>query len=111
MQPQEWTSVTYDIFGIADNEPEFQLRWVMGEATIHSDECGWNIDDIVFTGVVPPPACPADLNGDGLLNFFDISAFLNAFSSQDSIADFTGDGEFNFFDVSAFLNMFTAGCP
>jgi glucose/arabinose dehydrogenase len=55
--------------------------------------------------------CPADLTGDGLLNFFDISAFLNAFNAQDPIADFTGDGSFNFFDVSAFLNAFNAGCP
>lgn len=55
--------------------------------------------------------CPADLTGDGILNFFDVSAFLSAFTSQDPIADFTGDLNFNFFDVSAFLSMFTAGCP
>lgn len=55
--------------------------------------------------------CPADLTGDGDLNFFDVSAFLNAFASQDPIADFTDDGNFNFFDVSAFLNAFSAGCP
>ncbi len=45
------------------------------------------------------------------LNFFDISAFLNAFTANDSIADFNDDDEFNFFDVSDFLNSFTAGCP
>ena len=55
--------------------------------------------------------CPADLTGDGVLNFFDVSAFLNAFSNQDPAADFTGDGVYNFFDVSAFLNAFSAGCP
>jgi len=55
--------------------------------------------------------CLADINGDGLLNFFDISAFLGAFTNQDPSADFTGDGMFNFFDVSAFLNAFNAGCP
>ena len=65
-----------------------------------------DIDTIVFA--VP---CPADLNGDGLLNFFDVSAFLGAFSSMNPIADFTGDGLFNFFDVSAFLSAFSAGCP
>lgn len=63
----------------------------------------------VFT--VPAQDCPADLTGDGSLNFFDVSAFLNAFSSQDPAADFTGDGSLNFFDVSAFLNAFSAGCP
>lgn len=56
-------------------------------------------------------ACPADLTGDGLLNFFDVSAFLSAFSAGDPVADFTGDGSLNFFDVSAFLGAFGAGCP
>jgi len=56
-------------------------------------------------------ACLPDLTGDGELDFFDISAFLNGFNAQDPIADFTGDGMFDFFDVSAFLNAFNAGCP
>ncbi|PCI08315.1 hypothetical protein COB72_08545 [bacterium] len=55
--------------------------------------------------------CPADLNGDGVLNFFDVSAFLQAFNAMDPIADFNGDGVFNFFDVSAFLNTYAIGCP
>jgi len=56
-------------------------------------------------------ACAADITGDGLLNFFDVSGFLAAFSSGDLIADFTGDGALNFLDVSAFLSAFGAGCP
>lgn len=55
--------------------------------------------------------CPADVNGDGMLNFFDISAFLNAFGANESAADFNGDGMYNFFDISAFLKAFGAGCP
>ena len=55
--------------------------------------------------------CPADLNGDGTLNFFDVSAFLGAYSAMDPIADFDGDGQFTFFDISAFLSAFSAGCP
>lgn len=54
---------------------------------------------------------PANLNGDVLLNFLDVSAFLEAFGAQDPAADFTGEGLFNFFDVSAFLAVFGAGCP
>ncbi|MFG0247007.1 MAG: PQQ-dependent sugar dehydrogenase [Phycisphaerales bacterium JB052] len=56
-------------------------------------------------------ACLPDLNEDGNLDFFDISAFLNAFNAQEPLADFTGDGNYDFFDVSAFLNAFNAGCP
>lgn len=92
-----------------------------------------NVDEVVFTTRVPTEfyllnffefsvdnftittttkaLCPADLNGDGDLNFFDVSAFLGAFATMDPIADFTGDGLFNFFDVSAFLTEFSAGCP
>jgi len=55
--------------------------------------------------------CLADLTGDGELNFFDVSAFLGAYSAMDPIADFDGNGSFNFFDISAFLNAFTMGCP
>lgn len=55
--------------------------------------------------------CRADLNGDCLLDFFDISAFLTAFGNQDSVADFTDDGVFDFFDISAFLVEIGAGCP
>lgn len=48
--------------------------------------------------------CDADINNDGELNFFDISAFIK-FG-----IDFNGDGQFNFFDISGFLNLFNAGC-
>src|SRR5690606_32655832 len=33
--------------------------------------------------LAPNPNGPADLTGDGVLNFFDVSAFLSAFSAQD----------------------------
>lgn len=59
----------------------------------------------------PGGVCAVDYNGDGELNFFDVSAFLVAFNGEDAIADLNGDGLFNFFDVSAFLTEFAAGCP
>ena len=55
--------------------------------------------------------CPPDLTHDGVLNFFDVQAFLQAFSSHDPIADFTNDGVFDFFDVQEFLQAFSNGCP
>lgn len=63
-------------------------------------------------GVVQSEPCSmADLNNDGILDFFDVSAFLSAFSSNDDHADLTHDGIFDFFDVSAFLSAFALGCP
>ena len=55
-------------------------------------------------------ACVADMTGDGALDFFDVSAFLSAFSAGEACGDFNGDGGFDFFDVSAFLGAFSAGC-
>lgn len=45
------------------------------------------------------------------LNFFDVSAYLEAFLDGEGQADLVFDGELNFFDVSLFLQLFSAGCP
>ncbi len=55
--------------------------------------------------------CPADLTGEGQLNFLDVSAFLNAYANMDPAADFQPDGAFNFLDVSIFLARYSDGCP
>ncbi|MBX3323096.1 MAG: hypothetical protein KF757_08920 [Phycisphaeraceae bacterium] len=64
-----------------------------------------------FAHWLPRPPCPADLNNDCALDFFDVSAFLAAFSASDPIADFNSDGNFDFFDALAYLTAFGAGCP
>lgn len=55
--------------------------------------------------------CEVDLNPDGLVDFFDLQAFLNAFASHTAEGDWNGDALYDFFDVLAFLNAFSAGCP
>lgn len=64
------------------------------------------------------PVCEADIApvnaNDGRINFFDVSAFLQAFAGSLPLADFYpagGDGSLNFFDVSAFLDAYALGCP
>ena len=52
----------------------------------------------------------ADMNNDGVLNFFDISIFLNAYVAGDPIADLNHDGALNFHDGSAFLGAYAGGC-
>tara|TARA_E500000318_G_scaffold14854_7_gene15138 strand:+ start:7204 stop:8550 length:1347 start_codon:yes stop_codon:yes gene_type:complete len=54
---------------------------------------------------------PCDYNGDGVANFFDVSAFLQDFNDMAPMADLNNDGSWDFFDVSAFLTAFNAGCP
>ncbi len=75
-----------------------------------SENTGWiNLnDDDVYVGLLN---CPADLTGEGQLNFLDVSAFLSAYGNMDPIADFEPDGLFNFLDVSAFLSAYAMGCP
>jgi hypothetical protein len=55
--------------------------------------------------------CPADLNQDGAMDFFDVQMFLAAFSAQQIEGDWNGDGLYDFFDVQEFLADFSAGCP
>ncbi len=47
----------------------------------------------------------------GVLDFFDIAAFLSLFSASDPSADYVDDGVFDFFDVAAYLSLFADGCP
>lgn len=58
-------------------------------------------------------ACSADLAAPyGVLDFFDVVAFLQAFTRQLPAADFaTPSGVFDFFDVVGFLTAYGAGCP
>ena len=99
-----------DIAGFSAND-QFRIRFIAednGSGSIVEAGIDAVKLQIVDCDVV---VCPADLNGDGMTDFFDVSAFLNAFNAMDPVSDFTGDGSFDFFDVSAFLTAFSAGCP
>jgi hypothetical protein len=49
-----WTLQTLDISAVADGNPSVRVSF-----TMHSDQSvnfgGWNLDDILVTGIVPPP--------------------------------------------------------
>jgi hypothetical protein len=64
------------------------------------------IDDVRVLGVsCTTDTCPADLNGDTVADFFDISALLMG------QLDYNGDTAFDFFDISTFLQDLSVGCP
>lgn len=74
---------------------------------------GVQIEVIAMTNTCDP-LCdnPVDFNGDGSVNFFDISIWVNAFFNGDlSIADLNGDGTLNSFDFSLLFGYFSQGCP
>lgn len=54
--------------------------------------------------------CLTDFDLDGDQDFFDVSAFIDAYNGGDPAADVSGDGQLNFFDISAFLAAFQDGC-
>ena len=98
--------------GVIDENFGWSIAIDNGVIAVGSNNSGFNTHpDTAYIFRTTPATCPADLTGDGELNFFDVSAFLAALGAQDPSADFTGDGEFNFFDVSAFLQAFATGCP
>ena len=72
---------------------------------------GLNGMDDVMVSTVPIDLCPIDINCDGVVNFFDIQAFIAMYNAGDLAADLTGDGVLNFFDIARFVTDYQAGCP
>jgi hypothetical protein len=93
-------------YALEQGENELVVEVVGTNPRVSFPNYGYGADYFVLESV-----CRADFNGDGELNFLDVSAFLMAFGQQDLGADFLDDGSFNFLDVSAFLQDFGAGCP
>ena len=47
--------------------------------------------------------CPADFDGDGVVNGRDLTIFLNAWGSSNDIADFNDDGQVDGHDLEVIL--------
>ncbi|MBU6411980.1 MAG: S8 family serine peptidase [Planctomycetes bacterium] len=54
--------------------------------------------------------CIADVNNDGVLDFFDYLDFVSIFANMEPNADFNHDGEIDIFDYLDFVNAFAMGC-
>jgi len=79
---------------------------------------GWQVDNIrvelIEEVCIPPaPSCPADFNGDGLVNGADLSVLLSNFGSGGATpgsGDANGDGLVNGADLSVLLSAFGTSC-
>lgn len=99
--PSQPTDANAD--GVTD---QFDLDFILALARAGGEEA----TDSDADGRPDQCTCPGDWNGDGLVNFFDVQAYLSAFSARLPAADLNGDGAHNFFDIQDFLNRFSGGC-
>lgn len=59
-----------------------------------------------------PEACPADLNGDGMINSGDLLILLsNLGCNENCNGDLNNDGSVNISDILLFLSQFGGNCP
>lgn len=78
-----------------------------GEYTVMvSNSCG----SVESNAAAVTVACPADFNGDHVVDTLDLLLYLNSWSSGSQSADYNGDGTVNTLDFLAFLNDWVAGC-
>lgn len=71
------------------------------------DDVGHTVE-LMPRPVVRAVRASADFNGDGVVNFSDVTSFLFAFRMHDPAADFNNDGVFNFYDVQLYLGFWGA---
>jgi len=98
-----WT----DAPGVMRTEPLY-IVFAQGDGEAELDDAVAWVEDNLIGG-----ACVADVAEPmGVLNFFDIGAFIGLYNQQDPAADLAAPfGAWNFFDISSFIAAYNAGCP
>lgn len=108
------------IEGDASGPPHshFDLTGVVGQSltirfdSTNTDSDGVGIDNIAFSQSVPP-ACPSDLNNDGVTNTGDLTQLLVRFGQSvapGSTGDINEDGAVNTADLTQLLVAFGRAC-
>jgi hypothetical protein len=87
----------------------------LGTLTIASDDPDQPTRLVTLLAEVrePAPDCPADFNGDGVLDFFDYDDFVSCYEGAGDPgcdADFNADGVVDFFDYDDFVLAYETGC-
>ncbi|KAA0215359.1 MAG: hypothetical protein DYG94_04260 [Leptolyngbya sp. PLA3] len=104
-----WRDHTIDLTTLLGPADSVRLRFTIADEPNDSiTEAG--VDFVRILSRSCELSCPGDVNADGVVDFFDVQWFLNAFTTRDLTADLNADGQFNFFDVQVFLNFFTSAC-
>ncbi len=100
------TGVTLDLPGNARfvDDPETADTGI-GESPIV------DLGAIEFGASTATAECAPDMIEDGVLDFFDVVAFISMWQARNPRADMNGDSQHDFFDVLIYLEMFSNGCP
>lgn len=70
---------------------------------------GWIALNVPTTNTPPPPPC-ADVSGDGVVNFVDISSVLTFWGTANPFGDADGNGIVDFADINAILAQWLNEC-
>ncbi|MEZ6317503.1 MAG: GC-type dockerin domain-anchored protein [Phycisphaerales bacterium] len=90
----------------------FTIHATIGQHDTGSPASGTSFDlQPGFWPLAVPLACPADINGDGVLNLDDVNLFAAGFIAGDLALDQNADGVLNLDDINLFAQGFLAGCP
>ena len=105
-----WDELQFAVEDYVSVTSQFQARFTVSDNPNDSvTEAA--IDAFGISSIMCDDVCEADLTGDGVLDIFDVFAFLDMFNAGDAGADLNGDGVLDIFDVFAYLDGFNAGCP
>jgi carboxypeptidase A2 len=95
-----WTTYTADVSGLAGQS--INIRWRFDTVDgLFNNFRGWQVTNVtVIVNAADCPDCPADLNGDGVVNVADLLIlFDNWGENPGSPADLNGDGVVNVADL------------
>jgi len=115
-QPYELNWYTVDGGGGTSSGGIYSLSATIGQPDAGTAMTGgiYSLTGGYWAGTAQPPACPADFNGDGFLDFFDYDSFVECFETEvcppGKTADFNGDQFADFFDYDEFVLAFEVGC-
>ncbi|TVQ52533.1 MAG: hypothetical protein EA377_09975 [Phycisphaerales bacterium] len=107
----EWTTLETDITNFAGQDVQFRWRMDTGP-TLFTTYRGWQINNVELTTTEltcedPEPTVVADLNGDGVVNVFDLLVLLESWGAcsdqTECPADLTESGVVNVFDLLLLL--------
>jgi hypothetical protein len=94
------------VFGLPGEPEHSELTLLSYRLKIFAGDSG----DDAFEGCPPQlTSCPGDLDGNGIIDFFDFQIFISWYLSDNILADINGNGAVDFFDITAFIAIWQPG--